>query len=259
MSRKRAKRYLGMTVIQLLILSCLALVACGTLAGGFVYLSGATGGGGFSVFPSPVPSSTPEPTFTPYLTETPTLVPTATLIPYESLIPSGWDQYTTATIELWVPPQLQPVDVEVERQARIEFYKDLGYADLARDLEMNPPAYVFWFKQSEPGTSPYPANITLESLLMNADSLDTFLDQRFANLPQEFIVVNRQEFQVGGYAARKVTLEVNLSDVYIGMVQYAIFDRTNVWMITCSSYFNDFYTWLPEFDKVAHTFRRIDQ
>ena len=124
---------------------------------------------------------------------------------------------------------------------------------------MNPPAYVFWFKQSEPGTSPYPANITLESLLMNADSLDTFLDQRFANLPQEFIVVNRQEFQVGGYEARKVTLEVNLSDVYIGMVQYAIFDRTNVWMITCSSYFNDFYTWLPEFDKVAHTFRRIDQ
>ena len=83
MSRKREKRYFGMTVAQLLILSCLACVVCGTLAGGFTFVNGAASGGGFPLFPSPVPSSTPEPTFTPYLTETPTLVPTATLIPYE--------------------------------------------------------------------------------------------------------------------------------------------------------------------------------
>ena len=258
MSRKRVKRYLGMTVVQLLVLGCLALVACGTLVGGFVFVSGATGGG-ISIFPSPIPTSTPQPTFTPYQTETPTLVPTLTPIPYESLIPSGWDQYTTATIELWVPPQLQSVDIVVERQARIEFYKDLGYADLASELEKNPPAYVFWFKQSEPGATSYAANITVDTLLMSAGSLDEFLDQRYANLPQDFIVVNRQKFDIGGYEARKVSLEVNLSDVYIGMVQYAIFDRTNVWIITCSSHFNEFYAWVPEFDKVARTFRRIDQ
>jgi hypothetical protein len=259
MSRKRAKRYFGMTIVQLLILACLAFVVCGTLAGGFVFVSGSTGGGEFSIFPSAVPSSTPKPTFTPYLTETPTLVPTATLIPYEELIPSGWDQYTTATIELWVPPQFQPVDVEQERQARIEFYKDLGYEDVARSLEENPSAYVFWFEQAEPGTSLYTANIIVEPMLMTAGSLDEFLDQEYDTEPQEFIVVNRQEFKVGNYEARRVLMEANLSNVYIGAAQYAIFDGVNVWIINCGSNFNDFYTWLPEFDKVARTFRLIGQ
>lgn len=232
---------------------------CGTLAGGFVFVSGAASGGGFSIFPSALPSSTPEPTFTPYLTETPTLVPTTTLIPYEELIPPGWNQYTTAIIELWAPPQFQTVDVEQERQDRIEFYKDLGYEDLARSLEENPPAYVFWFEQTEPGTTLYTANITVESSLMTAGNLDEFLDREYESGPQEFIIVNRQKFQVGNYEARRVLLEANLSNIYIGAAQYAIFDGVNVWIIDCGSHFNDFYTWLPEFDKVARTFRVLGQ
>lgn len=259
MSRKRAKRYFGMTIVQLLILACLAFAVCGTFAGGFAFVSGITSGGGFSIFPSPIPSSTPEPTFTPYLTETPTLMPTATLIPYEDLIPSGWEQYTTTTIELWVPPQFEPVDVEQERQARIEFYKNLGYDEVARELEDNPPAYVFWFEKTEPGTSLYTPNITVEPLLMTAGNLDEFLDQEYENGPQEFIVVSRQEFQIGNYEARRVQLEANLSNIYVGVAQYAIFDGVNVWVINCGSHFNDFYTLLPEFDKVARTFRVTGQ
>ena len=259
MSRKRANRYFGMTIVQLLILTCLVFAVCGMLVGGIVFVNGSTGGGGFSVFPSPVPTSTSKPTSTPFLTETPTLVPTPTLIPYESLIPSGWDQHTTATIELWVPPQFQPVDVEQERQARIKLYEELGYEDVARSLEENPPAYVFWFEQTEPGETLYAANITVEPTLMTAGSLDEFLDQKYASEPQEFVVVNRQDFLVGEYEARRVLLEANLSNVYIGAAQYAIFDGVNVWIINCGSNFNDFYTWLPEFDKVARTFRVISQ
>ena len=259
MSRKRAKRYFGMTVVQLLVLGCLAFVVCGTLAGGFVFVSRSTGGGGFSIFPSAVPSSTPEPTFTPYLTETPVSTPVPTLIPYKELIPSGWNQYTTATIELWVPPQFQLVDVEQEQQARIEFYKDLGYEDVARSLEENPPAYVFWFKETESSTTLYTANITVEPSLMTVGNLDEFLDREYESGPQEFIIVNRQEFQVGNYRARRVLLEANLSNIYIGVAQYAIFDGVNVWVISCGSHFNNFYTWLPEFDKMARTFRMIGQ
>lgn len=259
MSAKRAKRYFGMTIAQLVILGCLAFVACGTIAGGFVFFSGATSGGGFSIFPSAVTTSTPEPTFTPIPTEPPTLTPTATHIPYEELIPPGWDQYTTTTIELWVPPQFQPVDVERERRDRIEFYKNLGYDEVARELEENPPAYVFWFEESEPGTSLYTANITLAPELMTAGNLDEFLDQEYASGPQEFILVSRQDFQAGNYEARRMLLEANISNIYVGVVQYAIFDGTNVWIINCGSHFNDFYTWLPEFDRVARTFRLTDQ
>jgi hypothetical protein len=259
MNTKRAKRYFGMTVFQLVILGCLAFLVCGMVAGGLAFVSGATGGGGFSLIPSPAPSITPMPTFTPYLTETPTLTPTPTLIPYEELIPSGWEQYTTTNIELWVPPQFKPVDIEKEHQALIELYKELGYEDYAKDLENNPPPYVFWFEHSDPGPYLYIPNITVGTALMTADDLDTYLRQSYADGPQEFVVVNRQEFVVGNYEARRWLLEANLSNVYIGAAQYAIFDGVNVWFITCGSHFNEFYTWLPEFDKIARTFRLINQ
>ena len=260
MSKNRAKRYFGMTVVQLLVLGCLALVACVTLAGGGVIVNGVIGGDGFSLLPSPMPTSTPAPTSTPYLTETPTLVPTATLIPYEELVPSGWDQYTTTTLELWVPPQFKPVDVEKELQATIKFYRDQGYDDLAQQLEDNPPAYVFWFRDTKPSAnSLYTAGITLEPVLVTGTSLDEFLDQRYANGPQEYHVVNRQEFQVGNYEARRVLLEGNLNTVYVSIAQYVIFDGVNAWVINCTAHINDFYTLLPEFDKVAHTFRLIGQ
>lgn len=254
----KPKSVLGMTVAQIVILGCLAFVACGTVAGGLLFVSGSTSGG-ISLFPSPVPSSTPQPTFTPYLTETPAPTPTATLIPYEELIPSGWNQYTTTSIELWLPPQFNPVDIEQERQNRIDLYKELGYDDVAKELEENPPAYVGWFEVSEPGTTLYITNITVGPELMTAENPDVYLDQEYANGPQEFIVVNRQEFMVGNYEARRTLLEANLSNIYVGVAQYAIFDGTNVWVINCGSHFNEFYTWLPEFDKIARTFRLIGQ
>jgi hypothetical protein len=256
---KQTKRYFGMTLAQLGILGCLACVACGMIAGGVLFISDSPSGGGFSLFPTPVSSSTPQPTFTPYLTETPSLTPTATLIPYEDLVPSGWKQYATTNIELWIPPQFNLVDVDKERQDRIDLYRELGYDDVAGDLEENPPAYVFWFKVSQPSTTLYDANITVEPELMTAGNLDTYLDQQYANSPQEFIVVSRQEILVGNYEARRTLLEANLSSIYIGVAQYSIFDGTNVWIINCSSHFNEFYTWLPEFDKVARTFRLVGQ
>ena len=248
-----------MTMIQLAILGCLAFAACGTIAGSLFFVKSATGGSGISLFPSPVPSSTPQPTYTPFLTETPVLTPTATLIPYEELIPSGWNQYTTTSIELWLPPQFEPANIGQELQDRIDFYEELGYEDIARDLEENPSAYVFWFKVSDPSTTSYITNLTIGPDLMNAANLDAYLDQQFASGPQEFIEVNRQEFIVGNYEARRTLMEANLSNVYIGVAQYSIFDGINVWIINCESHFNEFYTWLPDFDKIARTFRLIDQ
>ena len=101
-----------------------------------------------------------------------------------------------------------------------------------------------------------PRLVKVEKLLKVGD---VYLDQEYANGPQEFIVVNRQEFMVGNYEARRTLLEANLSNIYVGVAQYAIFDGTNVWVINCGSHFNEFYTWLPEFDKIARTFRLIGQ
>ena len=257
---RQRKRYFGMTILQSAILGCLAFVACGTIAGGIFFVSEASmGGGGSSIFPSPVLSSTPEPTFTPFLTETPTLSPTATLIQYEDLIPSGWNQYTTSSIEIWVPPDFETVDIEQERQDRIKLYRKVGLDDLADKLENDPPSYVLWFVHPDPDAVLIAANIAIESKLMTAESLDAFIDQEYADEDPRAVVVGRQEFQVGNYGARRLIEEVNLGSNVGGVAHYVIFDGVNVWIISCTSHFNEFYTWLLEFDKVARTFRLINQ
>ncbi len=258
MNTKRVKRYFGMTVAQLTILGCLVLTVCGILFGGLFLVSGSMGRG-FSIFSSPEPTSTLQPTSTPYLTETPPFTPTSTLIPYDDLIPSGWNQYTTSSVEIWLPPQFEPVDIDKKRQESIDFYKDIGYADIAEELEERPSAIVFWFETSEPSKTLYRTNITVEPVLMTAANLDDYLDQESTSGLQEFVVVNRKEIQVGNYEARRFLLEANLSNVYIGVAQYAVFDGINIWYITCASHFNEFYAWLPEFDKIARTFRLINQ
>ena len=255
--RSRPKRILGMTTPQLAILGVLAVLALGTIVGGFFFIANSTGGGRPAL--TPAPTSTLYPTVTPYLTQTPIPTPTITLVPYESLIPSGWEQYTSDTIELWVPPEFKPVDINKERQARIQFYEDLGYDDVVEELENNPPAYLFWFKYSEPGTTQVIPNITVESELMTAATLDDYLDQEYESGIHPFVVTTRQNFQVGRFEARRVQMEANVNNIYFGVVQYVIFDGQNVWFITGSSHFNEFYTWLPEFDKMARTFRLIDQ
>ena len=257
MSTKRTNRYFGMTIVQLAILGCLGFFACGTLLGGLLFVSDSMGGE-FSIFPSPELTSTLPSTSTPYLTETPTLTPTVTPIPYEDIVPSGWNQYTTETVELWLPPQFEIVDVGKKRQESIEFYKDIGREDLAREIEESPSAVVFWFETSEPSKTLYKTNVSVEPSLMTAANLDDYLDQQTTRSVQEFVVVNRQVFQVGNYEARRLLSETNLSNVYIGVAQYAVFDGINIWYITCASHFNEFYAWLPEFDKIARTFRPLD-
>lgn len=254
------KRYFGMTVVQLAILGCLALAALGTILGGGIFITTSLGGSGNPASSASAFTPTPELTATPAFTETPTLTPTATLIPYEQLIPLGWNQHITSDVEIWLPVQFKQANAEEERQARIDFYKKLGHDDIAREIEENPIFYVFWFKGPETGTTPYVANITVEFKTMTIESLDAFIDQQYPDGSSlAYRVANRKEFQIGKYEARRVLLESSFNDIYIGVAQYVFYDGNRLWQINCSSHFNEFYTWLPEFDKVARTFRLVGQ
>ena len=254
------KRFFGMTVVQLAVLGCLGLAALGTILGGGIFITTSMRGNGNPANSTPVFTSTPELTATPAFTETPVLTPTATLIPYEQLIPSGWNQYITPDAEIWLPVQFKRVNAEEERLARIDFYKKLGHEEYAQQLEENPAAYFYWFKGSETGTTPYIANITVEFKPMTIESLDAYIDQEYPDGSSlAFRIANRKEFQIGKYGGRRVLLESTFSDVYVGVAQYMLYDGNRLWEINCSSHFSEFYTWLPEFDKVARAFRLVEQ
>jgi hypothetical protein len=101
-------KYFGMTPLQLRILAGLAVTACliFALAGSFVLR------GSFNRSTAP-PGSAPvsKSTATPW--SIPSLVPTGspTAVPYETLIPGGWSQFKTGLVELWLPADFEPGDL----------------------------------------------------------------------------------------------------------------------------------------------------
>ena len=99
------RKFFGMTPLQLGILAGLAGAACLLfgLAGWFV-LRGKSG------LLARAPENTPVPRATSTLIVIPTLTPTQTPtpVPYEMLIPSGWEQFKTGLVEIWLPSSFKP-------------------------------------------------------------------------------------------------------------------------------------------------------
>jgi len=71
--------------------------------------------------------------------------------------------------------------------------------------------------------------------------------------------MERRPYPHGAYQAERVWLESSLSNTSLGQVMYFIHAGSNVWVITCYTHFNEFYTRLPIFDQIASTFRTLDQ
>jgi len=260
MREPQSKRYFGMTVAQLAILGCLGLVALATILGGGIFITTSLGGGGLSGRAPQNVSITPESTATPYLTGTPSPMPTVTPVPYEELIPAGWTQHLTSDIEIWLPARFKPVNIENERREKIELLQDLGLDEAVQELEENPSAYAFWFKASEVDTVPYTAEISVKFETISIDSLDIYLNQKYSTgETSSFRVVNRKEILGGIYETRRILLESTANDFYVAIAQYAIYDGTHVWWITFTAHYNEFYTLLPDFDKIARTFRLVGQ
>lgn len=256
MSKTRQRRHLGMTMTQLLILGCLALAATGTIFGGFILISRSSGPGAVPLFPSSVPTFPLQPT-SPGLAGPPGGPFTIPSIVGDSQIPSDWERYNSTTIEISVPPQFEPVDAELERQKRIEAYRGQGFGFLADRLENPSFDYRFWFKFPQPDTVIYNTHIAVKADILPTDTLDEYIDQAYGDGLQGFQVVDRQEMTIENLQARRLLLEANLNDQPISVAEYVITDEINLWVISAGSSREEFYSWLPEFDRVALSFRLL--
>ena len=258
--KPKAKKYLGMSIVQLAILGCLALTAFGVIGGGFWFVTSS-----IAILDAPAPAqpvameatlqATPEPA--PTATIAPT--PTQTLIPYESFIPNGWTQHKNQSIEIWLPPSFYETDVQTSVDALIKKYEDLGQVKLAHELKTSPPGYIFWLETTSPSEKLFKTRLTIHPVLMTEDDLDAFLEGEYNIVRLNHTIVDSRPFEVGNYEARRTLIEANLGGVYAGYVSYAIYDGKLVWFVEGASHFNEFYTWLPIFDDIARTFRFIGQ
>lgn len=262
MSKKQDRRIFGMTSFELAILGILSFVAVVVIFGAFIYISSAGQPQAIQFFPTSVPADPSDPSQPVESSEpvaTSDLPPEAVFIPNDAPPPADWKQYSTSRIELWLPPQFESVFVEPERQARIAFYRQQGYDFLAEDLEDETFDYRFWFNFPQPDTVLYKTSITVKTDILPTDTLDEYVDLAYGEGLRVFEFAGREAVDFADFEARRILMTSTQNELSIGVADYVITDGVNLWIIRCGSSLDEFYTWLPDFDRVARSFRLVTQ
>jgi hypothetical protein len=230
-----SQRYFGMTRLQVGILAGLAGLLCLVLAvGGWFVLRNSSAG-----FTSPS-TRTPEPTVTSAALVTPTVVPTMTPtpIPYEQLIPSGWKQYKTALVEIWLPANFKLAGKTVE--------KPTGLAVSELLITEIPNKY-----------SIYNMVVGVSYDLMVGDSLEAYLDGKLVELPQTSHVANRRTVFVNSVEARRIVIETRVDNVDDNELIYVFLDGNTVWYVEYGAQIAKYFDNLPVFEQSIKTFRIV--
>ena len=230
------RKFFGMTLSQLGILAGLAGAACLLfgLAGWFV-LRGKSG-----LLARP-PENTPVPRATSTMIVIPTLTPTQTPtpVPYEMLIPSGWEQFKTGLIEIWLPSSFK-----------------LGDSKLLNDsTNFAVPELIMTGAASK--SSLYQMLVTVSYEPLTTDALDAFLDSKIAKFPAEVRLAERRKVSVNSTDAVRFVFETHSNNIDIEVLAYVFLDGSTVWYVEYGAQINEFYEMLPTFEDSAKTFRIV--
>jgi hypothetical protein len=222
----RKRKYLGLTVMQLIVLACLGLTTFGVIGiAARIILGKSMPLDTIAVQPTSMPISTR----TPLSTRTPIPpTPTFTATTYESLIPNGWIQQKYENVEFWVP---------------VDFEKDPSSEDLVG------------LANKIPGTKSIPASVSLSNEIGIKTDLDTFVQEGVKQFTRDVTYLESKKFEIGIYEVKRLKLEVIVSNIPLENVLYFIKDGDTVWIISGFSHLEDFHDWLPIFDQIARTFR----
>jgi len=232
------KKYFGMTVMQLGILTGLAGLAIVLFCVvGYLILGKATGHSPLQAVATV--TATVQPTVTMVLTPTLTATPAATPFPYESLIPTGWVQYRTALFEIWMPPGYKSAKADA-------LVTGLGGTSIV-DLTLS---------GSTSKKAPNKIYMTVSYEPMNTDSLDTFITQKVTALglaPSERSKVTLNTVQ----AVRLIFSGRKGNNTDINELTYVFQDGTTVWYVQYTAEITEFYNLLSNFESSAKTFRLV--
>lgn len=261
MSKNKGKHIFGMTGAQLAVLAILSLTAIAVIFGGIIFISSSTQPGGFNILPTDArenPAQAPRANITPDLTDITGLSLTATLNPSEVQVPPDWKQFDNSRIEVRVPPQFVSADIASQRQARIDFFRQQGAGFLATQLEEDFFEYRYWFNFSQPETVTFVTSVIIKAEFLPTEFLAEYVDEAYGSDLQGYEILDRQVYPIQGLEAERILMVANLNDISLGVAEYVVTDGVNLWIISCWSDFDEFSTWLPEFDRIARSFRLIN-
>jgi len=260
MSKKRGKHIFGMTGAQLTVLAILSLTAIGIIYGGFIFINSTAQPGDFALSPQQ-PESQGAPSVsgdvTPDLTDITSLSLTATLDPNQVQIPPDWKPYSNSRIELRVPPQFNSLNVDAQRQERIDFFKAQGAGLQAAQLENDIFEYRYWFNFSQPNTVAFVTSVIVKAEFLPTETLAGYVDQAYEDDLQGYELLDRQVYPIQGLEAERILMFANLNGITLGVADYVVTDGVNLWVISCWSDYDEFSAWLPEFDRIARSFQLL--
>jgi len=251
MSRSHAKRILGLTNPQWMVLGILLLFLCVTVIGGFWWLNSMVAKA--YIVPE---MNLPEVTLPPALTALPTVTllstPSPTPITYESLIPAGWKRFRPASahnIEIWVPESYIGQTDGVPKKAVNIFNMD---EDEALDMLLR-------LRDTAPGKYSLITTFELAKRPVVGSDLDAMIDTQFGTLMRSGRLLERGKFvfKIGNVPARRLIFDININGLDAGFAIYVVQDGIDLYLLGFATAFNDLYTRLPAFDESIQTFRIV--
>jgi len=152
-------------------------------------------------------------------------------------------------MEIWFPPSYE-VLTESLMNANDMNYVPRPYAESQEGL-------TSILNLVDMTKSPYTLYTTfgMSTQPMPAADLDKAIDQEFGNMMLTAILVERSNFEIGNYPARKVVFDITGNGVNAGLVAYLIQENGTVWYLGFTTPYNELYTRMPGFDQIAQTFR----
>lgn len=243
----RAKRFLGMTANQLIVLGGLTVFICCVLAGGLGLLNmlvGTVYAPAVSAYdlPTPLPSATAGPTLPP------TQTPTPTEAPYESLIPQGWKQFTLPEapgLEFWLPGSYTILTgKEKDKNSPASLYGP----------NLDDMKVLMVLVDSKESTLLLYTNAFVTMVPMRG-TFDETVDSVFGAMNRNGRMVEQRDVDVFGYPAQKLIFDINSNGINAGIVIYAFQRGGEFWQYGFITPYNELFVRMEEFDTSAQTFR----
>ncbi len=247
MRRRRSKRWMGMTPLQIGVLGGMMAGWCLVLAGGWWWMNSIVAAAyavpeslRMALTPSPtaiLPTMTPLPLPTPMASPTP--------IPYESLIPAGWKQFSAQGVEIWLPPTYA-----------LQTDKDKPVVQV---LGENPDwKTVLQVKDTVAG--PYVVATTLKVVVrtLTMATLEEMVDEDLFLYTIRYQLQEHRPFvfQVSGYPARRLLFGLS-GGTNLALVLYAVQVEREVYYLGFVTPYNELFSRLPDFDRAIQTFRGV--
>jgi hypothetical protein len=228
-------KYFGMTRMQIGIIAGLAgvllIVVC---VGGWLVMRGRGAGIANSSVPAVASTVTSvnvamSPTITPTITLTP--------VPYEELVPSGWNQYKTSLVEIWMPNNFKVADKNTK-----DITANFGIPDLLL-AEVTSKA------------SAYTMLVSVSYDLTTSDSLDALLDEKFPTIPYQARISDRRTVFINTHEARRIVIEFRVENIDYNNMVYIIQDGNTVWYVAYVAQIAEFFDNIDIFEQSIKTFR----